>query len=216
MNNTIDYFFATVSPWTYLGHDRFVALAQQHGAQIAVKPMNFGDIFPVSGGLPLSKRAPQRQAYRLVELQRWSQFLGKPINIAPRFFPVNGDLAAYWIIAALETGTPQALALIGAVGRAMWEQQRDISDPATMAAIAGECGLDPAVLRRAGEGTRDRCALRRHDAGGDRPRCLRRPDLRVSGRIVLGTGSTRLPRPQTGKIACFCRLEDFLAGRYRS
>jgi 2-hydroxychromene-2-carboxylate isomerase len=146
MSKTIDYFFATVSPWTYLGHDRFVALAQQHGAQIAVKPMNLGDIFPVSGGLPLSKRAPQRQAYRLVELQRWSQFLGKPINIAPRFFPVNGDLAAYWILAALETGTPQALALTGAVGRAMWEQERDISDPATMAAIAGECGLDPAAL----------------------------------------------------------------------
>jgi 2-hydroxychromene-2-carboxylate isomerase len=145
MSKTIDYFFATVSPWTYLGHDRFVALAQQHGAQIAVKPMNLGDIFPVSGGLPLSKRAPQRQAYRLVELQRWSQFLGKPINIAPRFFPVNGDLAAYWILAALETGTPQALALIGAVGRATWEQQRDISDPATMAAIAAECGLDSDV-----------------------------------------------------------------------
>ena len=107
--------------------------------------MNLGDIFPVSGGLPLSKRAPQRQAYRLVELKRWSQFLGKPINIAPKFFPVNGDLAAYWIIATLETGLPQALALIGAAGRAMWEQQRDISDPATMAAIAGECGLDPAV-----------------------------------------------------------------------
>ena len=146
MSKTIDYFFATVSPWTYLGHDRFVALAQQHGAQIAVKPMNLGDIFPVSGGLPLSKRAPQRQAYRLVELKRWSQFLGKPINIAPRFFPVNGDFAAYWILAALETGTPQALALTGAVGRATWEQERDISDPATMAAIAGECGLDPAVL----------------------------------------------------------------------
>ena len=89
MSKTIDYFFATVSPWTYLGHDRLVALAKQHGAQIAVKPMNLGDIFPVSGGLPLSKRAPQRQAYRLVELERWSQFLGKPINIAPKFFPVT-------------------------------------------------------------------------------------------------------------------------------
>jgi 2-hydroxychromene-2-carboxylate isomerase len=146
MSKTIDYFFATVSPFAYLGHDRLVALAQQHGAQIAVKPMNLGEIFPVSGGLPLSKRAPQRQAYRLVELQRWSQFLGKPINIKPRFFPVNGDLAAYWILAALETGTPQSLVLAGAVGRALWEQERDIGDSATMAAIAGECGLDVATL----------------------------------------------------------------------
>lgn len=146
MSKTIDYFFATISPFAYLGHDRFVALAQQHGAQIAVKPMNLGEIFPVSGGLPLSKRAPQRQAYRLVELERWSRFLGKLMNIQPRFFPVNGDLAAYWILAAAETGTTQALALAGAVGRAIWEQERDIAEPATMSVIAGECGLDAAKL----------------------------------------------------------------------
>lgn len=146
MGKTIDYFFATVSPWAYLGHDRLVALAQQQGAQIAVKPMNLGDVFPVSGGLPLSKRAPQRQAYRLVELQRWSQFLDKPINIRPKFFPVNGDLAAYWIIAALESGTPQGIALAGAVGRALWEQERDIADSSTMEAIAHECGFDAAAL----------------------------------------------------------------------
>ena len=146
MSKTIDYFFATISPFAYLGHDRFVALAQQHGAQIAVKPMNLGEIFPISGGLPLSKRAPQRQAYRLVELERWSRFLGKRMNIKPRYFPVNGDLAAYWILAAAETGTPQALALAGAVGRAIWEQERDIADPATMSEIAGECGLDAGKL----------------------------------------------------------------------
>ena len=146
MSKTIDYFFATISPFAYLGHDRFVALAQQHGAQIVVKPMNLGEIFPISGGLPLSKRAPQRQAYRLAELERWAQFLGKPMHIKPRFFPVNGDLAAYWIIAAAGTGTPQALALAGAVGRAIWEQERDVADPATMSAIAGECGLDAGKL----------------------------------------------------------------------
>ena len=43
---------------------------------------------------------------------RWSQFLGKPINIQPKFFPVNGDLAAYWIHrGARNWATPQALAL---------------------------------------------------------------------------------------------------------
>ena len=146
MRKTVTYYMTVVSPWTYLGHDRFVALCAKHGATIDQKPVDLGRIFPVSGGLPLKQRAPQRQAYRLVELQRWSRFLGKPINIKPRFFPVNGDLAAYWILAALDTGTPQALGLAGAVGRALWEQERDLADPATMAAIAGECGLDTATL----------------------------------------------------------------------
>ena len=69
--NSIDYFFTPVLPWTYLGHDRLVAMAAKHGATIAVKPIDLGEVFPVSGGLPLSKRAPQRQADRLVELRRW-------------------------------------------------------------------------------------------------------------------------------------------------
>ncbi len=68
MTEIIDYYFATISPYAYLGHDRFTAIAKKHGATVAVKPINLGEVFPVSGGLPLSKRAPQRQAYRLVEL----------------------------------------------------------------------------------------------------------------------------------------------------
>ena len=149
MTRNLDYYFATISPYAYLGHDRLVAIAQKHGATIAVKPINLGEVFPVSGGLPLSKRAPQRQAYRLVELARWSQYLNKPMTIQPRFFPVNGDLAAYWILAANELGSPQALALAGAVGRAIWEQDRNIADAATMQAIALECGLPAALAARA-------------------------------------------------------------------
>jgi len=149
MTRTIDYYFATISPYAYLGHDRFVAIAQKHGAAVAVKPINLGEVFPVSGGLPLSKRAPQRQAYRLVELARWAQYLGKPMRIQPQFFPVNGDLASHWILAAAELGQAQALTLAGAVGRAIWEQDRNIADAATMAAIAAECGLPGALAARA-------------------------------------------------------------------
>jgi 2-hydroxychromene-2-carboxylate isomerase len=146
MATHIDYYFATISPWMYLGHERFVALARKHGATVAVKPMNVGEVFPASGGLPLSKRAPQRQAYRLVELKRWSEFLSIPLNLHPKYFPANGDPAACWILAAAELGMDQALALTGAIGRAVWAQERDIADAATLAAIAGECGLDGAKL----------------------------------------------------------------------
>jgi 2-hydroxychromene-2-carboxylate isomerase len=146
MAAVVDYYFATISPFAYLGHDRFVAMAGKRGATVAVKPINLGQVFPVSGGLPLSQRAPQRQAYRLVELARWSQFLGKPMHVQPAFFPVNGDLAAYWILAANELGWPKALDLAGAVGRAIWEQQRNVADAATMQAIASECGLPSTEL----------------------------------------------------------------------
>jgi len=147
----IDYYFAPISPFVYLGHNRFVAIARKHGATIAVKAINLGEVFPVSGGLPLSKRAPQRQAYRLVELKRWSDYLDIPINVQPRFFPVNGDLAAAWILAAQEQGVVQALTLTGAVGRAIWEQERDVAAESTLMEIASELRLDAVALaRRAG------------------------------------------------------------------
>jgi len=146
MAKTIDYYFATVSPWMFLGHDRFVKIASDAGATVAVKPMNLGEVFPVSGGLPLSKRAPQRQAYRLVELKRWSEHLGIRMNIQPKYFPANGDLAACWILAANEIGTDQALALTGAVGKALWTQERDIADADTLASLAQGIGLDDRAL----------------------------------------------------------------------
>ena len=148
MTKLIDYYFTPISPFMYLGHDRLVAIARKHGATIAVKPIKLGDVFPVSGGLPLSKRAPQRQAYRLVELKRWSEYLNMPINGQPKFFPVNGDLAAAWILAAQEQGIVQALALTGAVGRAIWEEERDVAAESTLMDIASELGLDALMLAR--------------------------------------------------------------------
>ena len=85
---TIRYYMAPQSPWTWLGHDRLIAIAKRHGAEIDLRPADLNRVFPVSGGLPLAKRAPQRQAYRLVELARWSKFLGVPLNLHPKFFPV--------------------------------------------------------------------------------------------------------------------------------
>ena len=105
MSRTVDYFFAPHSPWTYLGHARFVQVARDAGAQVNAKPMDLARVFPVSGGLPLAKRAPQRQAYRLVELKRFSQHLGVPLNLQPRFFPVASDDAARLIIEAGEAKT---------------------------------------------------------------------------------------------------------------
>src|ERR1700675_2430615 len=104
MLKRIDYYFTPISPYTYLGHDRFLEIAAKHGATIAVKPVDYGRIFPVSGGLPLKQRAPQRQAYRLIELERWSKHLGKALNVQPKHFPVSPEAASKWIIAAQARG----------------------------------------------------------------------------------------------------------------
>jgi 2-hydroxychromene-2-carboxylate isomerase len=145
---TIDYYLAPQSPWTYLGHERLAAIARQAGALINVLPVDLGGkIFPVSGGLPLGQRAPQRQAYRLVELKRTHEFLGMPMHIKPQFFPVAGDDAARLIIAVGQhDGADAAMRICGAVLKACWAEQRNIADAATLAALLGECGLSAQCL----------------------------------------------------------------------
>ena len=150
MARNVEYFFTPVSPFTYLGHDRFVAIAGRHGVSIDVKPVDLGPVFAVSGGLPLKQRAPQRQAYRLIELARWSKHLGLPLNLQPRHFPVPAAIASKWILAALsEQGAAGALKLTGALLRAVWAEERNIAESDTLAAIASEQGLDPRSLAEA-------------------------------------------------------------------
>lgn len=153
MSLVCDYFIACQSPYVYLGHARFVALAKEYGVEIRFKPMDLGRVFSTSGGLPLAKRAPQRQAYRLVELKRWSAFLGVPMNIEPKYFPVAGDAAPKLLIAVKQAhGTDAALTLSEAISTALWAQERDVADAATLAELVTAQGLDAAALQAAAQG----------------------------------------------------------------
>lgn len=148
MGRTVDYYFATQSPWAYLGHQRLADIAERAGASIRVMPIDLGGkVFPISGGLPLGQRAPQRQAYRLTELQRYSQHLNAPLNLKPRYFPVGGDDAARLIIAAdLAQGAQAAMKVAGAVLAACWAQERNIADDKVLAELLAEQGMSEAVL----------------------------------------------------------------------
>ena len=140
---TVDYYFAPNSPWTYLGHERFAQIARAAGAGINVLPVDLGGkVFPVSGGLPLAKRAPQRQAYRLLELKRFSEFLGQPIVLQPKFFPVNADDAAKLIIAVdMHDGSEAAMRIAGRILRGVWVDERNIADARDLARMLEEEGL---------------------------------------------------------------------------
>ncbi|MDO8701749.1 MAG: 2-hydroxychromene-2-carboxylate isomerase [Undibacterium sp.] len=152
MNKVCEYYFAPQSPWCYLGHQRFVDLAKKYAVKIDVKPCDLGKVFAISGGLPLAKRAPQRQAYRLMELQRWSEYLGLPMHVQPTFFPVSPDPAALLIIATqLAHGSDVALNLAGNIMRAVWAEQRNIADPDTLSALAFDCELDGKALLKSSE-----------------------------------------------------------------
>ena len=147
MNPPIDYYFTPQSPWTYLGHERFARIAREAGRAVRLLPADFGRVFAVSGGLPLGQRAPQRQAYRLIELQRFSGYLKLPLHVKPAFFPVSGDAAARLLIAVDQhDGMDAAMQLGNAIFSAVWAHQRNIADDATLAGLLADGGLDAARL----------------------------------------------------------------------
>lgn len=152
MPKICEYYFAPQSPFAYLGHARFVAMARKHGVQVELRPCDLGKIFSLTGGLPLAKRTPQRQAYRMVELQRWQRFLDVPLNLQPKFFPVPADLAARFIIAAkLAHGSDAALTLTGAIMAAVWAEEKNIADGDTLVVLANMHELNGAALLKSAE-----------------------------------------------------------------
>jgi 2-hydroxychromene-2-carboxylate isomerase len=150
MTKTVDYYFSPMSPWTYLGHERFNAILARSGAEVNVKPADYGRIFPVSGGLPVKQRALQRQAYRLVELERWRDHLGLPLNLEPKYFPYATESASLMIVAAaLEHGAQAAMRFAHGIMRACWAEERNCADAGTLDQIAAGAGLNGAALRAA-------------------------------------------------------------------
>jgi 2-hydroxychromene-2-carboxylate isomerase len=187
MGRTVDYYFAPQSPWAYLGHQRLAEIVQRTGATVRVMPIDLGGkVFPISGGLPLGQRAPQRQAYRLVELQRFSQHLNLTLNLKPRYFPVGGDDAARLIIAAdLAHGPAASMAITGAILAACWAQERNMADDKVLAELLQEQHLPDGLLAQsrsqAVQERYERCTQAAIDAG-----VFGAPSYVVDGEIFWG------------------------------
>ena len=149
MLKLVDYYFTPSSPYAYMGHQRFLDLIFATESAVNIKPVDFGRIFAASGGLPLAKRAPQRQAYRLQELDRWRDHLGIKLNPQPKFFPVDATLAALVILAATKDMSSVAPGLAYDFMRAVWADDRNIADVETVKAIIRAKGLSLELLERA-------------------------------------------------------------------
>ena len=146
----ITYYFTLLSPWAYLGHAQFIALAGRHALQVDYRPVGLGQIFPETGGLPLAKRHPARQNYRMMELQRWRDKRNVPITLRPKYFPCDIALADKLLIAILAAGLdPEAF--VPKVFAALWVEDRDPADEAVLADILHAAGLDADRLMAAAQ-----------------------------------------------------------------
>ncbi|TDR93595.1 2-hydroxychromene-2-carboxylate isomerase [Enterovirga rhinocerotis] len=147
----IEYFLTTSSPWAYLGHAEFGRIAKTHGVAIRCRPMPVRRVFDETGGLPLPKRHPVRQAYRLVELQRWRERRGLALDLKPAIPLGDPSLADRTAIAiGLAGGDP--MPFLGAAMAGLWAGRLDLSAAETVAHLADGVGLDGTALVAAAQG----------------------------------------------------------------
>jgi|HubBroStandDraft_6_1064221.scaffolds.fasta_scaffold381873_2 2-hydroxychromene-2-carboxylate isomerase len=138
---TIEYWFTLASPWAFLGHDAFMKLAKAHDIAINYKPVFLGEVFKATGGLPLPQRAPARQRYRMLELQRWRELRGIPLKLKPRNWPFDPALADRCVVAIAEAGGDPS-GFMRAVWEASWVKEEDCGQEAKLAELLSRTGHD--------------------------------------------------------------------------
>ena len=145
MTNTIDYYFATPSPWAYLATPRIIEIEKKYDIKINWKPCNLVEIFAKNGTAAVKDRPKPVQLNRLTELKRWSQYLNVPLTVQPKFFPVDPTLSQKVIIVAQNSDIdPKDITF--AFMKAVWAEEKDIANEETIKEISQNCNLDSTTI----------------------------------------------------------------------
>lgn len=147
----ISCFYSLSSPWAYFAGPKIQDVVRRHHAKLILKPYDFQDVAPRTGGVPLRTRPEPRRSYHALELDRWRKYLGMPLNLEPKHYPADGKPAGWnkpagWMVIAAQEAGLDAARLSHALLRALWAEERDTSNPDVRRAVAGENGMDGAVL----------------------------------------------------------------------
>lgn len=151
MSRSIDYYFSSNSPWSFIGHDAFMEIVQRHALKVNYKPVALARVFPETGGLPLAERPPVRRRYRLVELQRWRDFRGLHFNVKPKHVPFDPTLADLAIVALAADGVDPA-PFMRLVFEGVWVEELDLARDDVIAELLVEAGHDAQAVLSAARG----------------------------------------------------------------
>jgi 2-hydroxychromene-2-carboxylate isomerase len=142
----VQFWYDVSSPFAYLASVQIEAIAARAGARLQWRPFLLGARFKELGtaNVPLFAMSAVKRAGVERDLHRWAAWHGVPYRFPSRF--------------PMRTVTALRLALIAGDGiatlshalfRALWVEDRDLDDHATLRAILGELGHDAdAMLAR--------------------------------------------------------------------
>ncbi|MEN3237350.1 2-hydroxychromene-2-carboxylate isomerase [Methylobacterium ajmalii] len=184
-------FYSLSSPWAYLGGPRLQDIVRRHRARLVLKPFDFQEVVPKTGGVPIRTRPQPRRDYHAVELARWRDYLGLPLNVTPRHYPMqnpapNWNKHAGWTVIAAQAAGLDAFPLSHAILRALWAEERDIADPVVRRAIADENGYDGAALVAAEGSEAVQAQYRRNGEEAEALGVFGSPTLVLDGELFWG------------------------------
>lgn len=144
-------YYSLSSPWAYFAGPQLQDIVRRHHVKLVLKPYDFQDVVPRTGGVPLRTRPEPRRTYHAQELERWSKYLGMPMVFEPRHYPKDGKPAGWnkppgWMVIAAQEQGGDAMRLSHALLRALWAEERDTANPEVRRQVADENGFDGAAL----------------------------------------------------------------------
>lgn len=145
MPSPIEFWFDFSSPYSYLASEQIDELAARHGRTVAYMPTLLGAVFKTTGGAPLTELAPPKARYAVHDFTRSARFAGVPYR-QPSVFPISTVTAARALLWLQAHEAALAQRFFHAAFRAYFAQDRNLSEPAVIAALATEIGADPARL----------------------------------------------------------------------
>lgn len=148
----VSCYYSLSSPWAYFGGPKLQDIVRRHRVRLVLKPFDFQEVVPRTGGVPLRTRPEPRRTYHALELDRWRKYLGMPLQLTPRHYPADGKPAGWnkppgWMVIAAQERGLDAFRLSHALLRALWAEERDTADAAVRIAVADECGMPGKALR---------------------------------------------------------------------
>ena len=136
----LEYFFDFGSPTSYLAGTQLPGIVAETGAELVWRPMLLGGVFKATGNAsPVS--VPAKGRWMGADIARWAKRYGVPFRFNPHF-PIN-TLTLMRGAAGLQLRAPEQFArYCEVVSKALWEEARNLGDPAVLAATLAAAGFD--------------------------------------------------------------------------
>ncbi|WP_375740879.1 2-hydroxychromene-2-carboxylate isomerase [Pseudomonas boanensis] len=144
MNKTVEFFFDLGSPASYLAWTQLPAICARSNATLRYRPMLLGGVFQATGNAsPIA--VPAKGRYSMIDLQRFATRYDVPLVFNP-YFPINTLTLMRGAIGVQLCQPERFEAYLDAMFKALWQDKRNLGDPAVLAQTLDAAGFDPQTM----------------------------------------------------------------------